>query len=159
MTLDYSVPGEVAIWMDDYIANLFEEAPADMAGTATTPTADHLFTVNDNPEYLDDATSELFHHLTAKLLFLCKRARPDIQTAVAFLTTCVKRPDRDDYKKLARVIRYLRGTPTMALTLEGDDAQIVKWWIDASFAVHPDMRSHTGGTLSLGKGSVYSTST
>jgi hypothetical protein len=34
----------------------------------------------------------------------------------------------------------------------------VKWWIDASFAVHPDMRSHTGNTMSLGKGSVYSTS-
>jgi hypothetical protein len=31
----------------------------------------------------------------------------------------------------------------------------VKWWIDASFAVHPDMKSHTGGTMSLGKGSVY----
>jgi hypothetical protein len=25
--------------------------------------------------------------------------------------------------------------------------------------VHPDIKSHTGGTLSLGKGSVYSTST
>jgi KUP system potassium uptake protein len=35
----------------------------------------------------------------------------------------------------------------------------VKWWVDASFAVHTDMKSHTGGTLSLGKGSVYSTST
>jgi hypothetical protein len=48
----------------------------------------------------------------------------------------------------------------MALTLEGDDARNVKWWIDASFAVHPaDMRSHMGGTLSLGKGSVYLAST
>ena len=47
----------------------------------------------------------------------------------------------------------------MALTLKGDEARIVKWWIDTSFAVHPDMRSHTGGTLSLGKGSVYSAST
>jgi hypothetical protein len=86
--------------MDDYISNLFEEAPADMAGTAVTPAADHLFSVNETPEYLDEATSELFHHLTAKLLFLCKRARPDIQTAVAFLMTRVKRPDKDDYKKL-----------------------------------------------------------
>ena len=85
--------------MDDYIFNLFKEAPADMAGNAVTPASDHLFSVNDTPEYLDDATSELFHHLTAKLLFLCKRARPDIQTAVAFLTTRVKRSDKDDYKK------------------------------------------------------------
>ena len=48
-----------------------------------------------------------FHHNVAKLLFLCKRARPDLQTAVAFLSTWVQRPDRDDYKKLARAMKYL----------------------------------------------------
>jgi hypothetical protein len=42
--------------------------------------------------------------------------------------------------------------------LEASDGIDIKWWIDASFAVHPDMKSHTGGTMSLGKGSVYSTS-
>jgi histone deacetylase 1/2 len=36
---------------------------------------------------------------------------------------------------------------------------IVKWWVDASFAVHPDMKSHTGCCMSLGKGAVYGTST
>jgi hypothetical protein len=71
--------------------------------------------MNETPKYLDDATSELFHHLTAKLLFLCKRARPDIQTAMAFLSTRVKQPDKDDYKKLGGVIKYLCATPTMAL--------------------------------------------
>ena len=25
-------------------------------------------------------------------------------------------------------------------------------WVDASYDVHPDMRSHTGGTMSLGHG-------
>ena len=31
--------------------------------------------------------------------------------------------------------------------------------MDAAFAVHHDMRSHTGGCLSLGKGEMYSEST
>jgi hypothetical protein len=145
--------------MDDYVQDLLDEAPEDMLGTVATPAGEHLFTVTENPTYLDDPDAELFHHLTAKLLFLCKRARPDLQTAVAFLTTRVKRPDVDDYKKLGRVIKYLRGTPDLALTLEADNAHVVKWWADASFAVHTDMRSHTGGTMSLGKGSVFSGST
>jgi hypothetical protein len=31
--------------------------------------------------------------------------------------------------------------------------------VDASFAVHHDMKSHTGGMMSLGSGAVYGTST
>ena len=47
----------------------------------------------------------------------------------------------------------------MPLTLEADSLQLVKWWVDASFAVHTDMKSHTGGALSLGKGVIFGTST
>ena len=100
----------------------------------------------------------MFHTNTAKLLFLSKRARPDIQPAVAYLTTRVISPDEDDYKKLSRVMKYLRGSIDRVLTLEADRAHVVKWWVDAAFAVHHDMKSHTGGTMSLGKGSIYSTS-
>ena len=70
-----------------------------------------------------------------------------------------KAPDEDDYKKLARVMRYLRGTPDQILTLEAASMNIVKWWVDASFAVHPDMRSHTGSIMSMGKGAIYASST
>jgi hypothetical protein len=101
----------------------------------------------------------MFHHHTAKLLFLSKRARPDIQTAVTFLTTRVREPDEDDYKKLARCMKYLRGSIDLPLTLEADNLSVVKWWVDASYGVHPDMKSHTGATMSLGKGAIYSRST
>ena len=47
----------------------------------------------------------------------------------------------------------------MQLKLETDDVKMVKWWVDASFAVHPEMKSHTGGTMTLGKGIMYGTST
>jgi len=47
----------------------------------------------------------------------------------------------------------------MPLTLEADSLQLTKWWVDASFAVHMDMKSHTGGALSLGKGVIFGTST
>ena len=158
MTLDYSEAGRVKIRMDDYIERVINEAPDDMSGTAVSPAANHLFDINPDPVHLDAERSELFHHMTAQLLFACKRARPDIQTAVAFLSTRVSRPDEDDYKKLGRCVRYLRKFPKLCLTLEADDLRIIKWWVDASFAVHRDKKSHTGGTMSLGRGSVYSTS-
>lgn len=101
----------------------------------------------------------MFHHYTAKLLFLAKRVWPDVLTAVAYLTTRVKGPNQDDYKKLARVMKYLRGTIDMILTLEADSLNIIKWWVDASFAVHSNFRSHTGMAMSLRQGCVYSGST
>ena len=39
----------------------------------------------------------------------------------------------------------------------GDNGTLT-WWVDASYAVHDDMHGHTGGTLSAGTGSMYSTS-
>ncbi len=47
----------------------------------------------------------------------------------------------------------------MPLILEATELNIIKWWVDASFAVHPDMRSHTGGVMTPGKGTIYGTST
>ena len=98
------------------------------------------------------------HTMVAKLLFLSKRARPDLQTAIAFLCTRVKEPDIDDYKKLSRVIKHIRATKELHLTLEAESLSVIQWWIDASFAVHDDLRSHTGQFMTLGNGAMYSNS-
>ncbi len=161
MTIDFSKKGKVQVKMVDYVKNMLEDLQEpEFQGEATTPAANHLFEVNeDNPTLLDSDKAEFFHHLTAKLLFLCKRARPDIQTAVAFLTTRVRAPDVDDYKKLARVMKYLRGTADLSLTLEADNSNVLRWWIDGAFAVHGDMKSHTGAIMSMGSGAVVGMST
>jgi hypothetical protein len=40
-----------------------------------------------------------------------------------------------------------------------DDKNSIKWYIDTSFAVHKDMRSHTGATMTLGSGVICFVST
>ena len=42
--------------------------------------------------------------------------------------------------------------------MKADNLQVVKWYVDASFAVHPDYRSHTGAVMTLGEGSVIAMS-
>jgi hypothetical protein len=160
MTLDFSIPKKIKVLMNDYIDKVLLDLPDDMSGTAPTPAANYLFTVNTtNPTALSKSDAEHFHHVVAQLLFLCKRARPDIQTAVSFLCTRVQQPDHDDYKKLARVLKYLWGTKHLPLTLEASNAKLMEWWIDASYGAHHDMKSHTGGVFSLGKGAIYAAST
>ena len=152
--------GKVQISMGDYIDEMLKSLPEDMAGESLTPAGNHLFTVNPDAVALSTQESDLFHHYVAKLLFLCKHARPDIQTAVAFLSTRVKAPDQDDLKKLGQAMRYLQFTQHIPLTLEADDAGTIdpRWWVNASFATHSDMRSHTGGIMSLGKVAICASS-
>ena len=41
---------------------------------------------------------------------------------------------------------------------KADDTHIIKWHVDAAFAVHPDFKSHTGATFTMGKGSIQNMS-
>ena len=56
-------------------------------------------------------------------------------------------------------MQYLYGTKDLPLILGADGTGIIKWFVDASFAVHPNMRSHTGGAVTLGRGCPIVTST
>lgn len=156
MQLDFGSPGSVKVKMDRYISELLESCPEEFRGESTTPASPHLFLVNEDAEKLDIKAAAYFHHLVAKCLFLCKRARLDIQLAVGFLCGRVRAPDIDDNKKLRKLLQYLRTTRELHLTLEAEEPMIAKWWIDSSFAVHPDSKSHSGAIMSLGKGSLYS---
>ena len=80
---------------------------------------------------------------------------PDIQVCVAFLCTRVKSPNKQDYKKLGKVISYLKETVHLPLVIGAEDSGTLTWNIDASFAVHPDCKSHTGACLTLGHEVCY----
>jgi hypothetical protein len=157
-TLDCREAGCVKINMTDYAEKVLEEAAIYMDGTATTPADKNLFEVRNDIAALTTDDVDFFHAMVARLLFLCKRGRPDLQTAIAFLCTRVQAPTLDDQRKLSRVIKYLRKTRSLVLTLCADNIKIVEWWVDAAFAVHRDMRSHTSGVMSMGAGAVYSSS-
>ena len=94
----------------------------------------------------------------AKGLFACKRARPDIHLAITALSTRVRSPTTDDWKKLVCVMKFLNGTKDDMLTLKVDDLHAICWYVDASFAVHPDFKSHSGGVMTMGEGAVMSSS-
>jgi hypothetical protein len=155
MTLDYSVPGQVKITMLDYVNEIlaaFDKAEPKGGGTKTSAAPDILFKVDEDCEKLAQAKAVEFHNLVAKNLYATKRARPDTCTVITFPTTRLREPDKDDWTKLVHLMRYIRGTRTMPLILSANGSGILKWWVDASFAVHPNMRGHSGGGLSLGRG-------
>ena len=155
MTLDYTVRGQVKITMFSYIEEIltaFAKAEPKGAGTKSSAAPENLFTVDEDCEKLQPNKAVEFHNIVAKTLYATKRARPDTCTSIAFLTTRVRTPDKDDWKKMVHLMKYVRGTREMPLILSANRSGILKWWVDASFAVHPNMRGHSGGGLSLGRG-------
>ena len=91
------------IYEKKYIEKLIESFPEEIGSyTAVTPAADHPFQIRDNKEVklLPKEQAMQFHHIVAQLLFVCVRARQDIQTAITFLSTRFKAPDEEDCAKL-----------------------------------------------------------
>ena len=92
--------------------------------------------------------------MVCKLLYVALRGRPDILLAVVFLASRVAKATLEDQTKLKRLLEYLYGTYDLALVLGADDIQTMYTFVDASYAVHDDMKSHTGGVITFGRGGI-----
>jgi hypothetical protein len=75
------------------------------------------------------------------------------------LTTRVSEPNEDDWKKLIKIMRFLNGTKDSVTMMSIDDSNTIKWYVDAAFAVHKDLKIHTGAVMTLGNGAICSIST
>ena len=83
--------------------------------------------------------------------------RLDILTSAELLVTRVKRPTVQDEAKLDRMLAYLNVTQEMGIRLGGDGIgpMTVTAYVDASYGVHWDFKSHTGCMISVTKGPVH----
>ncbi len=97
--MEFNDNGTLDASMITYLKNVISKFPEMIMGKSVMPAADHLFAIRDKKEVkpLDEEQALAFHHTVAQLLFMATRVRQDIQTAVAFLTTRVKSPDKDDW--------------------------------------------------------------
>lgn len=148
----------VKINMKQHALNALSNFLEDVTKTAATPATRFLFDVREDSPKLDERRKVNFHSVTMQLLYIAKRCRLDILTTVSFLSTRMKNPDEDDWGKLRRCLQFLKGTIDDPLILGGKDIHKLQAWIDASYSVHCDRRSHTGGTMSWGRGCTLPTS-
>ena len=58
---------------------------------------------------------------------------------ISLLNTRVQNPDNEDWKKLRRLLRYLKQTIKLLLILQDDGVNVLKLWVDASYAANDDM--------------------
>jgi hypothetical protein len=64
----------------------------------------------------------------------------------------------DDWKKMKRVLGYLKETIDFELMISCEELKNLTWYIDGSYAVYNDMKGQSGSLLMIGKNAVLSQS-
>ena len=90
MDIELKPNGTLQILMQEYIKECFETFGEPIVKTANTPAKHCLFEVTESVS-LSKEMMEMFHHIVAKLLYVSKRARVDIDLAVSLLCTRVSK--------------------------------------------------------------------
>ena len=99
MVFNFSKKGKVNISMNKFVYELLEEYK-NIDGEVNTPATKELFIINEKSECLDNSNEEYFHSGVAILMYLAKRIRRDLLTAISFLSTRVQNPTAQDMSKL-----------------------------------------------------------
>ena len=73
-----------------------------------TSRAPHLWEVNENSERLDTEKAKIFHSVAAKILYVTKRTRTDIEPELEYFTMQVAISNVDYWKKMKRCITFLK---------------------------------------------------
>lgn len=113
---------KIIISMKNYIKEIIKDHNG--SKLITTPATKRLFEDNDHRNVLDHERKKLFHTTAAKLLYLSKRARPDILLTVSYLTNTI---DED-------------------LIIKSGNGNHLEGYVDASFGTHSDGYSYWSGS-------------
>ena len=160
MIFDYRTKGKVQEDIQKYMSKMLTdfEKKYVLSSKTPAPASIDLFKHNKTAPTLDKEMSKDFHTFTAKGLFAAKRGRPDRGTPISVLSTRVRKPNTNNWDKLVRMMQYIKRTKDEILTLWADSLHVIKWYVDSSFAVHPDFKSHSGAVMTMGEGAIQSAS-
>jgi hypothetical protein len=135
---------DMVFYLENVLAGIRDFTRQSLPGTR------NVFMVDKTSDLLDKGEASYFHTVTAKLLYLAKRARPDILTVISFLCTRVTAPTVEDKQKLHHLLGYLLGTRDRVLTInKARDDQLVMY-MDAAYALHEKGELHSGVVIALG---------
>jgi hypothetical protein len=156
--MEFCEDGALEVSMFKYLRNVIDEFPEIITGRAAMPAHDWLFDIRDKKKAreLSKEQALAFHHMAVQLLFMAMRTKRDIQTAVAFLTTRVKNPDKDNWGKLKQVLKYLNGTKYLKLRLTVESLGVLKWYVDGLHNMHWDCKGHEGAVFTMERGVTLS---
>ena len=131
------------------VLDMYEEETSKLRD-AVTPCDENVFKpIDEGPDAEVINITEYMSKLM-RVRYLV-RTRPDIELAISALTTKSRAPVKGDMKRLNRVLCYLRATKEICIIIRTVEELKIYAYMDAGYAVHPKMESHSGVIVTMGK--------
>ena len=150
MTITQPHNGTIIVKQKEYIKKIVQDAG--VTKTHISPNHPNLMTRKDKSKVqpLSRQGQTRYLSLLMSAMFLAKRTRPEILTAVCILAGRVQNPDNQDMIFLLRIFEYLNGSMDIGIRYSPGDLKLT-YWIDASYSLHHDSRGHSGIMATLGR--------
>lgn len=127
----------------------------EFSATVSSPSTRKLMVADQAAEQVDGRKGNIFHSVSAKLLFIIKIVRPNFKITASFLTKRVSKSDDDEWEKLRRVLIFCKNVIDGVRIIGSTNLEDTFTCINPAYAVHTDMRSHTDGCMSLDIGTIH----
>ena len=113
MDEDFFDKGRVKITMNEYINECMDVYGKDKLKSDGPQEPISCLNIDDTSPIFDKQSSEIFHHIAARLPFVSKRARLYTEPTVSFLCTRVSKSTQQDLLQLGKLLYYLSNTMVM----------------------------------------------
>lgn len=147
--------GVYSINQEKYIKEIVAEfGLCDAKGSKIPMEPNYQKTVEEGSELI---SNEKYQKLLGSLLFISINTRPDISASVCILAQKTNHPTQRDWNELKRILRYLKETSHLKLSLSSNDTKDSKLscYVDASYAEdRTDRKSMTGYIFKLNGGTI-----
>ncbi len=153
LSIDRAASGDIYVSMPNF-TNKILDMYNDVDYIARTPATQSLI---DEPSESEDSVNRTeYLSKLMTLYYLARKCRPDILFPLSILTTRSQNPKESDMEKLNRVIAYLKWNPNKGILLRHNPDEMKLFvYVDASFNIHLDSKSHTGIGISIGDNSDF----
>ena len=149
---------KITLTQPSYVATLQERFPIAPTSPMYPMREDFLTSLPDHQDdqKLIDALHTIFQEKVGSILYLSSQTRLDLLYAVTQLSRRSKKCTTRDMKAVDRLLSYIFQTHQFGLTLGSKSGSMdIHAFVDASYACHLDLKSHTGICLALGDDSGF----
>lgn len=150
IVIAYDNDGIITLSQQNYIKKEILDVYPTRTSRSSTPAG--ILSCNDN-ESTEIVDKNMYLQKLMKLYYVAAHTRPDILTAVSYASV-TNTPTITDDSKLDRIITYIAETNHMVMHISPGNLDLFAHF-DASFAIHSDMKSHSGKIIYLGKVPIY----